>query len=356
MTANQADEEPQIEVARDGPLIVKGLTTFAGVDGEAIPTKPVMALCRCGHSAERPFCDGTHASIGFRGERQDDRSVDARRDYRGKRMTVHDNRGICSHAGDCTEKLPQVFRHGKSPWIDPDAASVEDIIEIIEMCPSGALSYSIDGVEHRDLAADPAVRIETHGPYRVAGGVQLAGVEWLEGASSEHYALCRCGHSKNKPFCDGRHWHAKYRDDGKQRVAMLSELESGQPLQAEVDGAALVVRIEDGRPVAATADGRSLTVTVEDRWGEVLVDVAEVHGSATSAAAPAEPTTDGNREEPHNDYIRHLAEHGLTVVGGHGPMAAMGVPRYQLPSWADLQFVTAQLHWLPQLDDVEVET
>lgn len=73
-------------------------------------------------------------------------------------------------------------------------------------CPSGALSLSIDGVEARDHEAKPAVTALRNGPYAVTGGIELVGVEFGEGASKEHYTLCRCGASKNKPFCDGSHW------------------------------------------------------------------------------------------------------------------------------------------------------
>ena len=74
--------------------------------------------------------------------------------------------------------------------------------------------------------------------------------------------------------------------------------------------------------------------------------------TADSVLAPGA----GTREEPHNAYIHHLAEHGLTKTGSHGRTVAMGVPRYDLPTWDDLQFLTAQLHKLPQLDDVPVGT
>ena len=99
------------------------------------------------------------------------------------------------------------------PWIDPEGASPGEIMEVIRRCPSGALSYSIDGVEHRDQDRQPAVQLSKDGPYRVTGGIALEGVEWLEGTSAEHYTLCRCGGSKNKPFCDGTHWYVRFRDD-----------------------------------------------------------------------------------------------------------------------------------------------
>jgi len=64
----------------------------------------------------------------------------------------------------------------------------------------------------------------------------------------------------------------------------------------------------------------------------------------------------GTPDEPHTSYIHHLAEHGLAKVGHHGPVGAMGVPAPELPGWRDLQFVTAQLARVPQLDDAPVAT
>src|SRR6267154_2608959 len=65
----------------------------------------------------------------------------------GKRITILDNRSICAHAGFCTDGLKSVFRMREEPWIDADGAAVEEIVATIRKCPSGALSYAIDGVE-----------------------------------------------------------------------------------------------------------------------------------------------------------------------------------------------------------------
>ena len=105
----------------------------------------------------------------------------------------------------------------QSPWIDPDAADATAIIDTIRKCPSGALSYSVAGVEQRDPNRTPAIQATKDGPYKVTGGTKLSGQEWGDGASHEHYTLCRCGASKNKPFCDGTHWDIGFRDDGSSR-------------------------------------------------------------------------------------------------------------------------------------------
>jgi hypothetical protein len=98
----------------------------------------------------------------------------------------------------------------QEPWIDPDGAALEAVIETIRRCPSGALGYTVEGTEVRDQDLPPAIGVTKDGPYRVTGGIELVGQAWGEGASRSRYTLCRCGASKNKPFCDGSHWDAGF--------------------------------------------------------------------------------------------------------------------------------------------------
>lgn len=202
---------PSITPSPNGPYIVKQLTTLTSRKGDLEP-RETMALCRCGGSANKPFCDGTHKKNGFSSAKIEGRVADRRDSYAGAQVTVHDNRGICSHAGHCTDKLASVFRMKQEPWIDPSGAPAEEIVAAVRRCPSGALSYSIGGVEHRDRDAAPAIAVAPDGPYEVTGGPELLDTEFGEGASREHYTLCRCGASKNKPFCDGSHWHVGFKD------------------------------------------------------------------------------------------------------------------------------------------------
>jgi len=182
--------------------------------GDDCATARGVALCRCGGSNNKPFCDGTHGKAGFTDRNTADPSRNKRKAYAGKLITILDNRALCSHAGYCTDELKEVFRHHDQPWIEPDGAAVEEIIATIKKCPSGALSYAIDGVEALPPQRPPLVTVTDNGPYAVTGGIELMGVEFGEGASKEHYTLCRCGESKNKPFCDGSHWDANFRDPG----------------------------------------------------------------------------------------------------------------------------------------------
>ena len=204
-------DKPTIKPTKDGPYLVTGckrLENFA--DGKVFETKGTVALCRCGGSKTKPFCDGTHTTIGFKGDKEPDRVPDRRENHVGAGITIHDNRGICAHAALCTDGLAAVFKLKQEPWIDPDGDTVEKIVAQVEGCPSGALSYSIDGVEHRDRERDAVIYVAPNGPYAVMGGADLQGAEFGEGASKEHFDLCRCGHSKNKPFCNGAHWEHRF--------------------------------------------------------------------------------------------------------------------------------------------------
>jgi CDGSH-type Zn-finger protein len=212
------DVKPKIAFSPNGPYFLMHDATpvpvpnLRSASGEACATVRGVALCRCGGSKNKPFCDGTHAAIGFKGANTADPAKNRRETYAGKRITIFDNRAICAHAGYCSDGLKSVFLYGKEPWIDPDGAEVEQIVATIRKCPSGALGYAIGGVEAEPPGREPMITVTKDGPYAITGGVGLPAAKFGDGASTEHYTLCRCGASKNKPFCDGSHWTVGFRD------------------------------------------------------------------------------------------------------------------------------------------------
>jgi CDGSH-type Zn-finger protein len=206
------EKESSIESTRNGPYLVKNLQNFKNSKNEGIMGNPVMTLCRCGGSNTKPFCDGTHMKNGFIDTKEDDRVPDKLDTYEGEKLTIHDNRGVCSHRGHCTGNAPKVFRMGAEPWIDPDAQDPDDTTKVIKTCPSGALSYTKDGVLSKDWNREPAIIISKDGPYDVVGYIEFKDPDGNKPESKEHYTLCRCGHSKNKPFCSGQHWYVKFKD------------------------------------------------------------------------------------------------------------------------------------------------
>ena len=218
----QRDLTPAIEPAPDGPYLVTNAENLVDHLGCALPSRPQMALCRCGRSAMKPYCDGSHARVGFTDEKSPDRVTDRRDRYVGQQVTILDNRGICQHSGFCTDRLATVFRLGEEPFVHPSGGRMDEIVRAVRDCPSGALGYAIDGVEARGDVdyhgkREPTIEVTKDGPYRVTGGLPLREpdgqpVPRAEGASLEHYALCRCGQSQNKPFCSGMHWYVEFRD------------------------------------------------------------------------------------------------------------------------------------------------
>jgi CDGSH-type Zn-finger protein len=224
---DQQKEKPKILPLSNGPYYLindmepKIIENLQNSKGEPLSTIRGVSLCRCGASKNKPFCDGTHGTIGFSSENKDNNTSeqtikDERKNYVGNRITVHDNRKICSHAAECVNNLQSVFTPNSRPWINPGAAEIEEIIDTIRKCPSGALSYSLDDVEYRDQnERKPLVTVSKDGPYLITGGIDLIGdnIQFAEGSSKEHYTLCRCGASNNKPFCDGMHRTINFKDD-----------------------------------------------------------------------------------------------------------------------------------------------
>ena len=199
-----ARDSPIIEERDGGPLVAKNVSRLIGTEGEEIDVKPALALCRCGASKKKPFCDGSHNEVGFNSRPSDDRTPDRLETYEGSEISVHYNRLVCSHAGECG-KMKAVFDPAQNPWIRPDNGAADNIIEVIKVCPSGALSYSLPGQPAQHATTDTAgISIEPNGPYRVAA-IPLGTARAMEGACAAKYVLCRCGASKNKPYCDGTH-------------------------------------------------------------------------------------------------------------------------------------------------------
>ena len=132
-------KEPVIRVTKDGPLLVMTVDNLRNSDGVFIGNRGTYALCRCGSSEIKPFCDGVHSKTGFKGEKLDDREPDRLDTYEGDMITIHDNRGVCSHMGHCTNNAPEVFSEEKEPWITPDGNDPEHTAKVIRTCPSGAL-------------------------------------------------------------------------------------------------------------------------------------------------------------------------------------------------------------------------
>ena len=235
----QRELPPAVMTAKNGPYLVTNVTVLRTPLGGELPAPPQLALCRCGASALKPFCDGTHTTSGFTDDKDPNRVPDQRDTYPGQQVTIFDNRGICQHSGFCTDRVPTAFRTGAEPFVAPSGGRLDELVRAVRDCPSGALSLAFDSEEARDLAdwhgtRERAIEVTQDGPYRVTGGIPVidaagADVPRAAGSSREHYALCRCGHSQNKPFCSGMHWYVDFRDPAPAADPTLFEWAGGLP-------------------------------------------------------------------------------------------------------------------------------
>jgi uncharacterized Fe-S cluster protein YjdI len=129
------------------------------------------------------------------------------KEYFNKDIKVLWNPEKCIHAGECVKGLPQVFSRNSTPWINMQGASSEEIMSVVDRCPSGALTYKKVQPEADESDNLPGARIKVmkNGPLMVEGGCSLSDNEGVALAEQGPYALCRCGGSGKKPFCDGTH-------------------------------------------------------------------------------------------------------------------------------------------------------
>ncbi|MDJ0767779.1 MAG: CDGSH iron-sulfur domain-containing protein [Ilumatobacter sp.] len=214
-----------INSAENGPLLVNGdvpLERRRQVETEhgeplawettqRVETKDRYALCRCGGSANKPFCDGTHAREGFVADEGDTGSyADRSTDLGGTGITVRDDRSICEHAGYCGNQVTNVW---KAVADTGDVNTRTMVIGMIDKCPSGALTYEIDG-ESREPILPEAIGVIDDGPLWVTGGISITLADGTQLETRNRVTLCRCGQSANKPLCDGSHKEAGFRDSG----------------------------------------------------------------------------------------------------------------------------------------------
>ena len=123
--------------------------------------------------------------------------------YEGDGITITWTAERCIHAAECVRGLPGVFDSDRRPWIDATGGSAAEIAAVIDRCPSGALGYERPVPAPAPL--EVSMRVQQDGPLYVRGKVVLSGADGTPIEAPERMALCRCGGSSRKPFCDGTH-------------------------------------------------------------------------------------------------------------------------------------------------------
>jgi uncharacterized Fe-S cluster protein YjdI len=136
------------------------------------------------------------------------------RTYRSEAIEVTWEPAFCIHVARCWRGLPEVFHPQQTPWITPEAAEPDAIAKTILRCPTGALHFRrLDGGQQEQDPVTVEVRPIPHGPLYVRGRIRILGRDGSVIREDTRLALCRCGHSRNKPFCDGSHLAVEFRSE-----------------------------------------------------------------------------------------------------------------------------------------------
>jgi CDGSH-type Zn-finger protein len=214
--------DPSITVSANGPYLVAGsvpLHRRKDVQSElgepmtwattaTLETKDRYALCRCGQSSNKPFCDGTHARVGFTADDVAGGTYDERAEVVGGDVNVRYDQNICVHAGFCGTTVTNVWKEAANTG---NTASRMHAIAMIEHCPSGALTYQLDDVVNEPLMPQ-AISVIDDGPLWVTAHVPITSSDGTILESRNRVTVCRCGISANKPLCDGSHKAAGFTD------------------------------------------------------------------------------------------------------------------------------------------------
>jgi CDGSH-type Zn-finger protein/truncated hemoglobin YjbI len=228
----------RIVVRRDGPYLVTNASEVKDALGLTTPLAPVMALCRCGVSAIKPLCDGSHARVGFHVVPDPTWLPDERLPYEGPAGTILDNRRMCARSELCSTRLPVVFHQDRAPFVTPSGGRLDEVVRAVLQCPSGALTFRLSGHDIRgDHGPDVAsVTVTRDGPYQMIGDLPLVDEDRRplplgEGAPADRYSLCRCGQTRNAPLCSGRHRDVHFVDPmpDREQLPSLFEWAGGLP-------------------------------------------------------------------------------------------------------------------------------
>lgn len=152
--------------------------------------------------------------------------------YGGDHAIVSWHGRLCIHVGECGRAQGDLFVTGRKPWCQPDAATDEEIEEVVLRCPTGALTVDYADGSHLEQAhPENSINVAYNGPLFVRGDLDIEGAPGNAPGLKFRAALCRCGKSANKPFCDNSHEDAGFRDYGAVGARGGSVEQAGGPLK-----------------------------------------------------------------------------------------------------------------------------
>ena len=190
----------------------------------------------------------------------------------------------CIHAAECVHGLPGVFDPKRRPWVDPSAAAADEVADVVGRCPTGALQFErLDGGGDEVPPEANRLFVSPDGPVYATGDLMLLDSERRPLRHEFRAALCRCGASQNKPFCDGRHADAEFQNAGELGTSRMREI-------AEDSDSCLSIRLRENGPLV-----------LEGRFTIAGADGSRAEGAAAAlcrcGASHNKPFCDGTHRD-----------------------------------------------------------
>lgn len=225
MSENSTSNKETVKITRNGPYIVSGKTPLTNMTiqcdkqettpykwdiGEKMKTSETYALCRCGQSNNKPFCDGSHLKADFDGTETsaNEPFEQIAEEIDGPELKLKDAEILCASARFC--------HRGGDIWEvihKPDSEAKQNVIGNSADCPSGRLvvvdkktGETIEPTLEKSIGAVHDPSKETDGPFWIRGGIPIYSANGKLYEVRNRVTLCRCGKSTNKPFCDSSHY------------------------------------------------------------------------------------------------------------------------------------------------------
>jgi CDGSH-type Zn-finger protein/uncharacterized Fe-S cluster protein YjdI len=165
------------------------------------------------------------------------------RDYESDGIRVRYDVDRCIHEEECIHGSPEVFDRYRRPWVDPSLAPPDEVARVVEGCPTGALEYERrDGGSQEQPPGGNRLTIGPNGPLYGHGDIELRDSEARFVSREVRVALCRCGASSHKPYCDGQHADSGFSDPGSISAPMAQPVTDKTP-------AGLTVRLSKDGPL-----------------------------------------------------------------------------------------------------------
>jgi CDGSH-type Zn-finger protein len=226
---NEKTKTPKIHILKNGPYLITGKVTIS--EKAVVPVGKTYeythlqdysvgegtALCRCGISKNAPFCDGSHVGEEFDGTETagNEEYYERAKGFKGPGLTLYDD-GRCALARFCHREQGLVWDLVQS---SNDPQIKEEIIRTAADCPAGRFEIRNNAGDIIKPYFEPAIEVlqdierEVSGPLAVKGNISIESSDGTEYETRFRTSLCRCGASKNKPFCDATHAFIGFRDD-----------------------------------------------------------------------------------------------------------------------------------------------